>query len=77
MFSAKHARSNKITWPGVKDRKSGIVFLVRLFDLAAASKPRILHRSVPTPPVSIIGVGRGGKPDLWVKISIKLVFSKD
>jgi hypothetical protein len=49
----------------------------RLFDLAAASKLRLLHRSVPPPPAGLAGVGRGGEPDLWVEISIKIVFSKD
>jgi hypothetical protein len=53
------------------------VFLSRLFDLAAASKLRLLHRSVPPPPAGLAGVGRGGEPDLWVEISIKVVFSKD
>jgi hypothetical protein len=47
------------------------------FDLAAASKLRLLHRSVPPPPAGLAGVGRGGEPDLWVEISIKVVFSKD
>jgi hypothetical protein len=53
------------------------VFLLRLFDLAAASKLRLLHRSVPPPPAGLAGVGRGGEPDLWVEILIKVVFSKD
>jgi hypothetical protein len=51
--------------------------LLRLFDLAAASKLRLLHRLVPPPPAGLAGVGRGGEPDLWVEISIKVVFSKD
>jgi hypothetical protein len=54
-----------------------ICFLPRLFDLAAASKLRLLHRSVPPPPAGLAGVGRGAEPDLWVEISIKVVFSKD
>jgi hypothetical protein len=49
----------------------------RLFDLAAASKLRLLHRSVPPPPAGLAGVERGRKPNLWVEISIKIVFSKD
>jgi hypothetical protein len=49
----------------------------RLFNLAAASKLRLLYRSVPPLPAGLAGVGRGGEPDLWVKISIKVVFSKD
>jgi hypothetical protein len=53
------------------------VFLLHLFDLAAASKLRLLHRSVPPPPAGLAGVGRGGEPDLWVEISIKVVFFKD
>jgi hypothetical protein len=48
-----------------------------LFDLAAASKLRLLNRSVPPPPAGLAGVGRGGEPDLWVEISIKVVFFKD
>jgi hypothetical protein len=54
-----------------------MVFLLRLFALAAASKLRLLHRSVPSPPAGLAGVGRGGEPDLWAEISIKVVFSKD
>jgi hypothetical protein len=49
----------------------------RRFDLAAASKLRLLYRSVPPPPAGFAGVGRGGEPDLWVEISIKVVFSKN
>jgi hypothetical protein len=49
----------------------------RLFDLAAASKLYLLHRSVPPPLAGLAGVWRGGEPDLWVEISIKLLFSKD
>jgi hypothetical protein len=60
-----------------KSRKSGIVFLLCLFDLAAVFKLRLLHRSVPPPPAGLASVGRGGEPDLWVEISIKVVFSKD
>jgi hypothetical protein len=60
----------------VNDLRS-IVFLLRLFDLAAASKLRLLHRSVSLPPAGLAGVRRGGEPDLWVEISIKVVFSKD
>jgi hypothetical protein len=55
----------------------GIVFLLRLFDLAAASKLRILHRSVPPPPAGLAGIGRGAEHDLWVEISIKVVISKN
>jgi hypothetical protein len=49
----------------------------RLFDLAAASKICLLHRSVPPSPAGLAGVMRGGEPYLWVEILIKVVFSKD
>jgi hypothetical protein len=52
-------------------------FYVRLFDLAAASKLRLLHRSVPPLPAGLAGVRRGGVPNLWAEISIKIVFSRD
>jgi hypothetical protein len=48
----------------------------RLFDLAVASKLCFLHISVPPPPVGLAGVGRDGELDLWVEISIKLIFLK-
>jgi hypothetical protein len=50
---------------------------LRRFDLAAVSKLRLLHRSVLPPPAGLVGVGRGGEPDLWMEILIKVVFSKD
>jgi hypothetical protein len=49
----------------------------RLVDLAAASKLPLLYRSVLSPPAGLVGVRRGGEPDLWVKILIKIVFFKD
>jgi hypothetical protein len=49
----------------------------RLFDLAASSKFCLLYRSVLPPPAGLAGVGRGGEPELWVEISIKVAFSKD
>jgi hypothetical protein len=68
------ARATKIS---VLLSRLSLVFLPRLFDLAAAFKLRLLHRSLPPPPASLASVARGGEPDLWVKISIKVVFSKD
>jgi hypothetical protein len=50
---------------------------LELFDLAAASKLRLLHRSVPPSLAGLAGVGRSGEPDLWVEILIKVVFFKD
>jgi hypothetical protein len=49
----------------------------RLVDLAAASKLPLLYRSVLSPLAGLVGVGRGGEPDLWVEILIKIVFFKD
>jgi hypothetical protein len=45
--------------------------------IVAASKLRLLHRLVPPPSTSLAGVGRGGEPDLWMEISIKVIFFKD
>jgi hypothetical protein len=36
-----------------------------------------LHRSVSPPSAGLVGVRRGGEPDLWVKFSTKVVFLKD
>jgi hypothetical protein len=63
--------------PPIRLQASSFPCSRRRFDLAAASKLRLLHRSVPPPPAGFAGVGRGGEPDLWVEILIKVVFSKD
>jgi hypothetical protein len=36
-----------------------------------------LHRSVPSPPASLTGVGRSREPDLCVEFLIRLIFSVD
>jgi hypothetical protein len=54
-------------------------FICTHHHLPSPSTPRCSRpdRSVPPPPAGFTGVGRGGEPDLWVEISIKVVFSKD